>query len=121
MSNLISREEAIKCLEMFLDKQCDRERTKARGFSDNDIWAAVNMAYDALSDENVGKWIPVSERLPEGDKEVLVTSDWGFLYIAEYEVFSDGVGRWSETVEWRFIDVTAWMPLPEPYKEEVME
>ena len=53
---LISREDAIKCLEMFLDKQCDRERTKERGFSDNDIWASVNMAYDALTAEKVGKW-----------------------------------------------------------------
>lgn len=82
---------------------------------------ALAMGIDALEAERVGKWIPVTERLPEGDKEVLVTSDWGFLYIAEYEVFSDGVGRWSETVEGRFIDVTAWMPLPEPYKEEVTE
>lgn len=57
MSDLISREAAIECLEMFLDKQCDIERTKARGFSDNDIWEAVNMAYNALTAERVGKWI----------------------------------------------------------------
>ena len=59
---LISREDAIKCLEMFLDKQCDRERTKERGFSDNDIWASVNMAYDALTAEKVGKWIEHKDR-----------------------------------------------------------
>ena len=68
--------------------------------------------------EPVMRWIPVTERLPEEGVEVLVTH-WGFLYIAKYEVFSDGVGRWSECVEGRLIDeVTAWMPLPEPWKGE---
>ena len=69
----------------------------------------------------MNKWISVTKGMPEEEVEVLVTS-WEFLYIAKYEVFSDGVGRWSECVEGRFIDeVTAWMPLPEPYREEVTE
>lgn len=62
-------------------------------------------------------WIPCSERMPEEKKEVLISAD-GDLYIAEYEI-DHGKGYWSEVVEYRNItDVDAWMPLPEPYKEE---
>lgn len=62
-------------------------------------------------------WIPCSDRMPEEKKEVLISAD-GDLYIAEYEI-DHGKGYWSEVVEYRNVtDVDAWMPLPEPYKEE---
>lgn len=62
-------------------------------------------------------WIPCSDRMPEEKKEVLISAD-GELYIAEYEI-DHGKGYWSEVVEYRNVtDVDAWMPLPEPYKEE---
>ena len=61
-----------------------------------------------------GKWIPVSERLPENrNQEVLISLEWG-IDIGRY---SDG--EWHS--EWinHYDDgnVLAWMPLPEPYKE----
>ena len=56
-------------------------------------------------------WIPVTERLPEQNKEVLVISR-DIFYIA---VFEDGC--WNEVDEYRSLDyVTAWMPLPDPWK-----
>lgn len=66
----------------------------------------------------VPKWTPVSEVLPEENKEVLVTA-----------VFSNGekeVGRLSLvkgkwTNDFFNYDVIAWMPLPEPFKEEENE
>ena len=58
------------------------------------------------------RWIPCSERLPEPRTDVWCNSDMGQM-----------VGYYEENVEtWYGRDylelmVTAWMPLPEPYKE----
>ena len=56
------------------------------------------------------KWIPVTERLPENDKTVLV---WNRRNSREYfDVYDHG--RWI-ILEWE--DITHWMPLPEPPKD----
>ena len=53
----MTREEAIKVLEMFLHKQCDLERTKF-AYDANTVWEAVNMASEALEQEpKTGHWI----------------------------------------------------------------
>ena len=57
------------------------------------------------------KWIPVTERLPENDKTVLV---WNRRNSREYfDVYDHG--RW---IILESEDITHWMPLPEPPKEE---
>lgn len=61
-------------------------------------------------------WIPCSERLPDEDVEVLVTDDAGG--VANLEL--DKVLRYEESGELFWLtsqNVTAWMPVPEPYKE----
>ena len=75
----------------------------------------------------VGGWIPVSERLTENGCGVLVTVNRkhnnitfeNALEIAEY----DNTEGWiiEGYLDWLAPDVTAWMPLPEPYKESVEE
>ena len=78
---------------------------------------ASEISGETLHELVLPAWIPCSERLPEEKKEVLISAD-GELYIAEYEM-DHGKGYWSEVVEYRNVtDVDAWMPLPEPYKEE---
>ena len=64
------------------------------------------------------RWIPVSERLPMSDEEYhtfLVTDSKGNVALSEFYLsISDKKPYWSG-----MIDVKAWMPLPEPYKENV--
>ena len=88
-----------------------------------------------VPDTNVGKWIPVSERLPEEDKDVIVTRK--FLGVKDrshgwnnhippctYVEVAKRIGdSWcSDSDEYkirrsRHTDPIAWMPLPEPYTE----
>ena len=57
-------------------------------------------------------WIPCSERLPEKDELVLVTV-WNDVSIAWRNIY----GGWESAEDmYEKGDVTAWMPLPKPYK-----
>lgn len=75
----------------------------------NDYDTALHMAIDALKKQ---EWIPVSERLPEGKHEVLVT-EYG-----ETDIGRRFNGRWLDLYGDKMKDVTAWMEKPEPYKGE---
>ena len=88
-------------------------------------------------DEKENGWIPVSEKLPEDERECLVTlvKVYGtpeiFMGIASYLKFGND-GYWNEKkygyLEWdkysdghggtKMYKVIAWMSLPEPYKED---
>lgn len=62
------------------------------------------------------RWIPVEERLPEEKSKVLV-----FWFGNVHEVTYLGDGTFETLARQRVIsgrDVTHWMPLPEPPKEE---
>lgn len=71
--------------------------------------------------EQEPNWIPVSERLPDSQTEVIVScrddsADNIYRYTASGWITTDG--------EYWIVDneinpyVIAWMPLPEPYKAE---
>lgn len=79
--------------------------------------------------ERKSGWIPISERLPGAGEYILVSfANEGFSLpdIAVYEVDSYGNGVFypaDRTVPYSLIGVfvNAWMPLPEPYREEQHE
>ena len=68
------------------------------------------------------KWIPCSERLPKENEYVdnvckyyLIQDEYGDMHVAHLS------GRGWETIESikaLGCEVLAWMPLPEPYREE---
>lgn len=75
---------------------------------------AQNMALDALQRQ---MWIPCSERLPEESGKYLGQLDWGNITDI---FFSKKWQKWNahDSQEPKHaIEVVAWMPLPEPYKE----
>ena len=55
------------------------------------------------------QWIPCSNRMPEKPGKYLVTVKNGNVYAGTFDVIS---GKFQ-------CAATAWMPLPEPYREEV--
>ena len=65
---------------------------------------------------NEGKWIPCGERLPEDEKEVLITIFEDSIYLGWYDL-TDKQWR-TEEFDCEEGEVIAWMPLPEPYKGE---
>lgn len=65
------------------------------------------------------RWISVHKALPKDEVDVLVCSDTGNIEVScgsrSTEIEDEFI--WY-TSGWIFGKVIAWMPLPEPYKEE---
>ena len=63
------------------------------------------------------RWIPVEERLPKPQENPVIACDYTGVCLAWY----------SPTMGWQYrtglsgVDITHWMPLPQPPKEEAYE
>lgn len=102
----MKREEAIKMLKQLVNMLSD-------DFGDSKLCEdALQMAITALQNQPV--WIPVSERLPEESLNSVIGWDTYrnrccfVQYLGGRFVFGDDIDS---------VNVTAWMPLPEPYRE----
>lgn len=76
-----------------------------------DLCYGLNIAKDIIRKHMNDGWIPVEERLPDNNENVLVTTDMGLIasgYIAH--------GTWITDQEPDY--PIAWRPLPEPYRPE---
>lgn len=72
--------------------------------------------YEADSKERLGWWVPVTERLPEEKGEYMVTVEYYGWHGEKGRMLTST--RYTKTKGWHFNNgkVTAWMPLPAPYK-----
>ena len=116
MSDLISRQAAIDAIDEYIEKN------RRPDFIGNMVWVsgvadAMRIVSDLPSIQEQ-RWIPVTEALPKDDEEVIVTclddsGDTPFSYTTVAWHFK---GTWICNDE-RCFFITAWMPLPEPWKE----
>ena len=73
---------------------------------------------DAEEHGQYGKWIPVSERLPEESLNSVIGWDTYRNRCCFVQYLG---GRFVLGDDMYSVDVTAWMPLPEPYRESEVE
>lgn len=99
----ISRQAAIDVLE---------ERLQANGYSNTALVSELNRSIGYLMQlpSAEPRWMPVTERKPDEGYRVIVT-DFGYVEVARW--FD---GRWYDIDGNTLKGVTAWMPLPEPWK-----
>lgn len=66
------------------------------------------------------RWIPCNERLPEEDGEYLVTLKSDYMHYTTKAWFFVKYKIWNKQYDEGGYEarITAWMPTPEPYREE---
>ena len=120
----MTREEAIRILDPETTAEALAEIEYYNGFNGKEaavqaVSDACVLAVAALREQEERRWIPVAERLPEKNKEVV-----GWYKDNPFSPFRYGIVSWNGhgwvfTYAQRYVDaVTYWMPLPEPPKEE---
>lgn len=99
-------------------------------FDDNKyIKQELNKVYDklnALPEQPEPQWILTSEKMPEKYiGQWLCCTSYGDIMVLPYDTPGDGTKecvfyKWDDDgYFYQTFDVVAWMPLPEPYKEEL--
>ena len=121
MDDLISRKEAIEKIESHtrvgdeLYPLTDTDKILNHAFE-----IAASCVYNLPSAQPEQRWIPCSERLPEDEQPILFSTTTGRVHQGRFHR-DNSVNRWYSSLDkMRAYNnvVNAWMPLPEPYKED---
>lgn len=110
--------------ERLLDLMIEEKKTEPEDVPFSE-WLADYLVSHGVT---VQRWIPVGERLPKGGELAIVT----YIRADNGRPASDGIayrnhGVWywrfdgPEEDEEVFVEITHWMPLPEPAKEYANE
>lgn len=100
---LIDADALEKSLEKLWNVHDDQD------FANKDVWREIENAPTA---EPERRWISVTERLPEEDKDVLLLMAEGEMAVGQRR----GVNYWDGYR--RRAVIIAWMSLPEPWRGE---
>ena len=126
----MTRAEAIRILDPVTTGEALAEIEYYNGFTGKTaavqaVSDACVLAVAALREQEERRWIPVTERFPETDYDVLVAASGNpvknvrlenSLELASYSKDEGWILEcWPE---WENPKITCWMPLPEPPKEE---
>lgn len=86
-----------------------------------DYAAAFETAIEALEKQAASEWIPVSEKLPEESGTYIVNAIENCIVHVTFAKWMKRMKKWNLTGSRSYWKVTAWQPLPEPWKGEVNE
>ena len=129
---MINEKEVIEAIEeKILEVKADKEKCDVIfDFADILMEVYMELIYFIKKQPRVGEWIPCSKQLPEMHKvpldydeyyltsDSVLVSDGNSVFISEYEVDDDFRYGWFNDESKHENEITHWMPLPEPYKEE---
>lgn len=109
MGDYISREDV---------KQLVRDDNEKHGYSERFHNFSIKLWNLPSADVRENRWIPVSERLPEKNVWVLVTVEQSGKRYQEIMRRNNYTEAWTDDIDNYTDEITAWQPLPEPYKAE---
>lgn len=117
----MTREEAKLTIDYL--KEMQEEYIEGEGYERHPLpeWYALDKAIEAIEQTT---WILVTERPPKDGQEVQITYKINGKHHVWSAIWDELHGRFYDKEYRSYIslnNVTAWMPLPEPYKGGVEE
>ena len=116
----MTRKELINNLKYTMKKH---ENDRVDTFGTNISLMCKDMLDYLEQESKTGRWIPVTERLPEDNKTVIASVEYGVYPEAKYTkeygwewAYEAGADYWVKLEK-----VKAWMPLPKPYDSQENE
>ena len=116
MENREAIERALELLPQMRDSEWITAVGQVTAIYTDEAKEVFNTAISALEKQEIDRWIPCKERLPEPRIDVWCNSDLGQMVGYYDEIIETWYGRYGRNdLE---LLVTAWRPLPEPFREE---